>query len=275
MKKLKRSGRLVDMTNFLLNHPNQLIPLHHFAERYAAARSSISEDLAIVKEIFESEQMGYLTTVPGVSGGVRYEPAVSDGEAETLVDRLCRRLEEPDRLLPGGYLYMMDILGQPGWLNEIGRLLAGIYRGENIDVVMTMATKGIPLAYAVAACVDAPICIARRDHRVTEGSVVSINYVSGSANRVQTMSLARRSIPEGSNVLIVDDFMKGGGTARGMSELLTEVNARLAGIAVLVEAHRRERLIDDYISLVRLDEVNEKEKQIKATPGNYTKYLFS
>ncbi|QQK74265.1 pur operon repressor [Salicibibacter cibarius] len=273
MKKLKRSGRLVDMTNFLLKHPNQLIPLHRFSERYAAARSSISEDLGIVKEIFENEQMGYLTTVPGVSGGVRYEPAVSAREAEILVERLCRQLEEPDRLLAGGYLYMMDVLGQPGWMNEIGRLFAGIYRGENIDVVMTMATKGIPLAYAVAAYLDVPICIARRDHRVTEGSVVSINYVSGSAKRIQTMSLARRSIPEGSDVLIVDDFMKGGGTARGMSELLAEVNAHLVGIAVLVEARHSERLIDDYISLVRLDEVNEQEKKINACPGNYTAYL--
>lgn len=58
MKKLKRSGRLVDMTHFLLQHPNQLIPLTYFSERYQSAKSSISEDLTIVKSIFESEKRG-------------------------------------------------------------------------------------------------------------------------------------------------------------------------------------------------------------------------
>ncbi|SDJ17290.1 pur operon repressor [Natribacillus halophilus] len=273
MKKLKRSSRLVDMTYFLLQNPQQLISLSHFSERYGSAKSSISEDLAIIKDIFESERMGYLMTEPGVSGGIRYEPALSAGQAHALVDKLCSRLEDPERLLPGGYLYMMDVLGQPGLMNQVGRLFAGIYRGKHIDVVMTMATKGIPLAYAVASYLDVPVSIVRRDHRITEGSVVSINYVSGSAKRIQTMSLARRSIPAGSRVLIVDDFMKGGGTAKGMSELLTEVNAHLVDIAVLVEADTKERLIDDYISLVQLAEVNEQTNQIKASPGNFKHYL--
>ncbi|MBB6451522.1 purine operon repressor [Geomicrobium halophilum] len=272
-KKLKRSGRLVDMTYFLLQHPHQLVSLNFFADRYASAKSSISEDLTIVKEIFENEKMGYLTTLPGASGGVRYEPAVPFEEGNELVEQLCERLEEPDRLLPGGYLYMMDILGNPGMMNDIGRLFAGMYRGQNIDAVMTIATKGIPFAYAIATYLDVPVSIVRRDHRVTEGSVVSINYVSGSSKRIQKMSLARRSIPEGADVLIVDDFMKGGGTARGMSDLLTEVDAHLVGIAVLVEAQHPERLIDEYISLVRIAEVNEKTREIKAQPGNYREHL--
>ncbi|GAK09976.1 pur operon repressor [Geomicrobium sp. JCM 19038] len=273
MKKLKRSGRLVDMTYFLLQNPNQLISLTYFAERYQSAKSSISEDLTIVKSIFESEKMGYLTTVPGASGGVRYEPAVPLEEGEQLVQSLCERLEDASRLLPGGYLYLMDILGQPRFMNDIGRLFAGIYRSREVDGVMTVATKGIPLAYAIGNHLDVPVSIVRKDHRVTEGSVVSINYASGSSNRIQTMSIGRRSISEGANMLIVDDFMKGGGTAQGMAELLKEVKANLVGIAVLVEAATDERVIDDYISLVRLEEVNEKTKQIKAVPGNYSKHL--
>lgn len=72
MKKLKRSGRLVDMTYYLLQHPHEVISLTRFAERYQSAKSSISEDLVIIKEIFEEEGYGSLLTIPGASGGVKF-----------------------------------------------------------------------------------------------------------------------------------------------------------------------------------------------------------
>ncbi len=87
----------------------------------------------------------------------------------------------PDRLLPGGYLYLTDILGNPINCQKAGRIIASAYADTKIDVVMTVATKGIPLAYAVASQLNAPVVIVRRDNKVTEGPTVSINYVSGSA----------------------------------------------------------------------------------------------
>lgn len=56
--KWKRSERLVDMTHYLLEHPHQLIPLTYFAELYNSAKSSISEDLAIVKGTLKKEALG-------------------------------------------------------------------------------------------------------------------------------------------------------------------------------------------------------------------------
>ncbi|WP_088105942.1 pur operon repressor [Halalkalibacter urbisdiaboli] len=274
MKKLKRSGRLVDMTYFLLQHPHEVISLTHFSERYQSAKSSISEDLVIVKEIFEDEGYGSLLTIPGASGGVKYIPRMGQAEAEELVDGLIDKLAVPERILPGGYLYMMDLLGNPRFIHEVGRLFAAVLADKRIDAVMTVATKGIPLAYAVGQFLNVPVSIVRRDHRVTEGSMVSINYVSGSSKRIQTMTLARRSLSPGSRVFIVDDFMKAGGTIRGMIDLLEEFQADLVGIGVLVESVGvEERLIDDYMSLTRLSDVNVREKTIKVEPGNVLEQL--
>ncbi len=270
MKKIRRSGRLVDMTNFLLQHPHQLISLTHFSERYQSAKSSISEDLAIVKEIFESQSIGSLLTIPGASGGVKYIPMIDEKEAVQLIERICGDLSAADRLLPGGYLYMMDLLGNPRLMNEVGRLFAALFSDHKIDAVMTVATKGIPIAYGVGSYLDVPVSIVRRDHRVTEGSMVSINYVSGSSKRIQTMSLARRSLESGANVLIVDDFMKAGGTIRGMMDLLEEFDANVVGIGVLVEAiHVEERLVNEYISITKLSEVDVRNKQITVEKGNF------
>jgi purine operon repressor len=139
---------------------------------------------------------------------------------------------------------------------------------------MTVATKGIPIAYAVAQYLDVPVVIVRRDSKVTEGSTVSINYVSGSSKRIQTMLLAKRSLAVGSNVLIIDDFMKAGGTVNGMVSLLEEFDATVAGIGVLVESEDiEERLVDEYVSLVQLKDVNIKDKQIRVQEGNYLKYI--
>lgn len=268
--KYRRSDRLIDMTNYLLEHPRELIPLSFFSDRYHAAKSSISEDLAILKETFEERGIGSLQTVAGAAGGVQFFVKISRDEAKHFIQELCELVANPDRLLPGGYLYMMDILGNPNLVNKVGRLIASAYGDKEIDAVMTVATKGIPIAYAVADRLNVPVVIVRRDIKVTEGPTVSINYVSGSSKRIETMLLSKRSLAEGSKVLIVDDFMKAGGTINGMVNLLQEFNATVSGIAVLVEAEEiEERLVDDYISLLRLSNVDVKKRCISVHEGNY------
>ena len=272
--KFRRSERLVDMTYYLLENPGRLVPLTFFAERYSSAKSSISEDLTIIKETFEQRGIGSLVTVPGAAGGVKYMVRSNAEEAEAVIEELCQVMNSPERLLPGGYLYMNDILGNPQLMNKVGRLIASAYADQDINAVMTRATKGIPIAYAVAGHLNVPVVIVRRDNKVTEGPTVSINYISGSSKRIQTMLLSKRSLEQGSRVLVVDDFMKAGGTIHGMTSLLEEFNAIVSGIAVLIESEdTEERLVDQYLSLLKLSEVDMKDKRIHITKGNYFDHL--
>ncbi|MBP0727266.1 pur operon repressor [Bacillus sp. RG28] len=274
--KIRRSSRLVGMTHYLLQHPQQLVSLTFFSELYDSAKSSVSEDLAIIKQTFEQQGIGSLQTIPGAAGGVKYIPGISLEEANRVIDELCILISKPDRVLPGGYLYMTDILSNPNYVNSVGRIFASIFNKKKVDIVVTVATKGIPLAYAVANYLNIPVVIVRHDNKVTEGSTVSINYVSGSTKRIQTMTLAKRSIEPGANVLIIDDFMKAGGTVAGMQNLLKEFQANVAGIGVLVEAlNAEERLVEDYVSLIKLSEVNEKEQLISVEKGKFTEDLLS
>ena len=61
---------------------------------------------------------------------------------------------------------------------------------EKLDAVVTIATKGISLANAVANILNLPVVVIRKDNKVTEGSTVSINYVSGSSRKIETMVLS-------------------------------------------------------------------------------------
>lgn len=268
---MKRSSRIVGITNHFIQKPKHLFQLTYFSERYNASKSSISEDLTIVDEMFKHEEIGYLHRISGAAGGVQFVPSLSREKSIPLIKDMCEKLEDPNRILPGGYLYMSDLLGNPDIVRQVGQLFATTFAERNIDVVMTVETKGIPLAYAVAAHLHVPVIIVRRDPKVTEGSSVSINYVSGSSRRIQTMVLPRRSLTEGMKVCIVDDFMKAGGTINGMISLLDEFSANVAAIGVLAEADDEEddRIVEDYISLIKIKNVNMQNHTIDVSPGNF------
>nr|WP_279381666.1 pur operon repressor [Enterococcus sp. DIV2402] len=268
--KVRRSERLIDMTHYLLDHPHELISLTFFAKRYESAKSSISEDLAIIKKTFRERGTGLLDTIPGAAGGVIFVPMISKEEAREYVVALSERLSEQDRLLPGGYVYLSDLLGEPELLRQVGRIIASKYLGEKIDAVMTVATKGVPIAQAVSYYLNVPFVIVRRDSKITEGSTVSVNYVSGSSERIEKMELSKRSLKRGSRVLVVDDFMKGGGTINGMQGLIEEFEAELVGVTVFAEAKfRGERAVKEYNSLLFVEDVNTQTKTISVVPGNY------
>lgn len=267
---MKRSERLVDMVKYLLARPHTLIALSFFADRYGAAKSSISEDLAILRQTLANDQNGILETVAGAAGGVRYIPFVGKKEATNYLHDLADRIEDPDRILPGNFVYLSDILGSPQDLQQIGQLIATKYAYSNVDYVMTIETKGIAIAQAVSRFLNVPFVMVRRRPKITEGSTISVNYVASSSERVEKMELAKRLLPEGSNVLIVDDFMKGGGTLTGMEELVKEFKGTVAGMCVLCETkYASQKVVDDYQSLIKITEVDRTKKLIKVRPGNF------
>lgn len=268
---MKRSSRIVGITNYFIQNPKRLVQLTHFSDLYGASKSSVSEDLTIVDQMFRHEGIGYLKRYSGAAGGVQFIPFLSKEKSKPFIQDICEKLADPNRILPGGYLYMSDLLGNPTIVRKVGQLFATTFANLPIDVVMTVETKGIPLAYAVASYLNVPVIIVRRNPKVTEGSTVSINYVSGSLRRIQTMVLPRRSLEEGMKVCIIDDFMKAGGTITGMINLLEEFSANVQAIGVLAEAddEEDERIVEDYVSLVKIKNVNIKSNTIDVSFGNF------
>ena len=94
----------------------------------------------------------------------------------------------------GDIFYLSDLLAKPDVLHDLGKMIASAYKDKKIDAVMTVATKGVPIAQTVANYLNVPFVIVRRDSKITEGSTVSINYVSGSSSRVEKMELSKRNI---------------------------------------------------------------------------------
>ena len=274
--KVRRSNRLVDMTRYLMEHPRTLVSLKFFSERFGSAKSSISEDLSIVKHTFHTWGEGRLETIPGASGGAVLTPLYSKENAQKAIDNLVAEVNDDSRLLPGGYVYLSDLIGRPDILRQVGRLIATQYVDKDVDVIMTVETKGIPIAQSVAMYMNKPFVIVRNSSHITEGPTVSVNYVSGSVQRIKKMELSRRTLSAGANVVVVDDFMKGGGPLNGMPSLLKEFDAHLVGMTVLAEgnATNGKRLVDNCTSLIKVDAEDGETKSITARPGNFMTTVF-
>ncbi len=233
MDKIRRNERMSVMMKLLSSEPNRIHTLTSFCTLFGSAKSTISEDIDALRHLVAEFDLGEIETITGAAGGVLYRPLVSGAGACAYIEELCQRLSGTERVLPGDFLYYSDILSTPDIVNRMGEILATEYYGTSPDFVLTMETKGIPVAFATANALGVPLVIARHSSRVYEGSAVNINYVSGSGT-IETMSLSRRAVKENQRALIVDDFLRGGGTARGMMELMREFNISVVGSAFVM-----------------------------------------
>ncbi len=267
MEKIRRNQRIGTMVNILCNNPNKIFTLNYFSEMFQTAKSTISDDIDIIRELFNRFELGEIETVIGAAGGVRFLSRLYKKDA-TFIEDICKELSDPDRILPGGFLYMTDILFMPEVVQKFGEMLATQFHHTQPDFVITVETKGIPIALMTARALNCPVVVARRESKVTEGSTVSINYVSASSKRIQTMSLVKRSVQKGQKGLIIDDFMKGGGTAAGLMELLHEFEAEIAGVGVIISTEDPDqKKIKDYKSLMVLKQMDEIQRKVIVEPS--------
>lgn len=267
--RIKRSERLVDMTIFFLQNPKKITPLNFFTEKYQAAKSSISEDLTIIASIFEEKKMGTLITYAGARGGVEYQPNFAIEELKKELNSIKDEINHSKRLLPGGYIYTSDLLSNPEWLKRIGKIIGSKYVNQEIDTIMTISTKGVPIAQAVAYQLNVPFVIVRKSSKVTEGSTVSINYQPRSSSQeVEKMALSKNSLQPGSKLLLIDDFLRGGGTMIGLERMAAEFDCEVVDGVVFLE-HDSQAGTDNYRSLLKIKSVDPKSLEIEVELGNF------
>lgn len=256
MERIKRGERLAAMARILTVAPNRLHTLGEFCTLFDTAKSTVSEDIDILRESFSRFHLGTIITVAGASGGVMYRSLMNPQGGQDILEQLASTLSEPGRLLPGGFLYTADVCSNPDTTGKVGDILASMYCAHNPDFVLTMETSGIPVALMTARALDVPLVIARRDSRAYEGSAVKINYVAG-GDRIETMTLARKAVQPGKRALIIDDFTKGGGTLRGMAEMMNEFEAPVVGIGVMIAtAEPARKRIEGIKALLTLESTN-------------------
>lgn len=261
---MKRSERVAAIIKILSETPNKSYGLNYFCQLFGAAKSSISEDLQTAKQTLQTIEAGIIQTTPGVGGGVKYIPYISDEACSKLQDELCEKLSDGNRILGGGFLYTSDIMFDANIVRQAATVFARKFQESNADYIATIETKGIPVATMTAHMLNLPMIVIRRETKISEGSTLSINYFSGSSDRVQKMSVSKRAVVPGSKAIIIDDFMRAGGSVKGIHEILGEFDVKIVGTGVVIASTEpQKKKINDYCSLLYLGNVDESTKEIQ------------
>jgi xanthine phosphoribosyltransferase len=75
------------------------------------------------------------------------------------------------------------------------------------------------------------------------------------------ITVAKRFLNRGDNVLIIDDFLAKGGTAKGLIAILKEAGVNVLGYAVIIEKTFEEGRINiesegiDFYSIIKIDSI--------------------
>ena len=69
MERIRRNERMAALSRLLTASPNQIFTLSHFCELFGAAKSTLSEDIDILRDVFETFGLGKLDSVRGAAGG--------------------------------------------------------------------------------------------------------------------------------------------------------------------------------------------------------------
>lgn len=265
---MKRSHRVGAICQILTEAPERVFSLNYFCERFSAAKSSISEDISAAKEAIKISGYGYIETIAGASGGVRYVSDISDENAAIVQNSLSAMLREKNRILGGGFLYTSDIMYNPSIVKGMAQIFAKHFRMSGANYIATIETKGIPVAFMTAHLLNLPVVVVRREPKISEGATVSINYFTGSSERVQKMSISKRAAAPGSKALIIDDFMRGGGSIKGIAEILSEVDIDVVGTGVAIaNIEPKKKKVTDYFPIVYLGTVDEDKKTVEVIPN--------
>ena len=84
------------------------------------------------------------------------------------------------------------------------------------------------------------------------------------------MRISRRAVREGQRALIVDDFMRAGGTARGMVDMMREFSVTVVGVCVLISTKEPvKKRLDGVKSLLVIDETDESAGSANIHPANW------
>lgn len=124
-----------------------------------------------------------------------------------------------------------------GLLVKMGEAFADAFREDKPDLVLTVEASGIASAVTTAMALgNIPVVFAKKSKTrnitgdVYEAAVFS--YTHGVENHVR---VSKAYLPQGSRVLVIDDFLANGAAATGLCEIVEQARGTVVGIGICVE----------------------------------------
>ncbi len=150
-----------------------------------------------------------------------------------------------EKILKEGTVLPGDILKVDCFLNhrldvpfllEMGKEIARLYEGVDINKILTIETSGIPIAFAAAQFMNLPVVFVKKNRsgNISE-NVYSSRVESFTKKIVYDAVVSKEFLGKGDKVLLIDDFLAKGKALNGMMDILFQAGAELVGCAIAIE----------------------------------------
>ena len=150
-----------------------------------------------------------------------------------MTDLKSRIRHVPDFPKPGILFYdVTTLLRDPDGFRLSIDALATPFNDRGISLVIGVESRGFILGAAVADRIGAGFVPVRKPGKLPSASVratYDLEYGSDS------LEMHRDAIDQGQRVLIVDDLLATGGTARATVDLVKQIGGVVEGVAFLIE----------------------------------------
>ena len=155
------------------------------------------------------------------------------------MDKLKKRILEEgvalgsDRINVDGFInHRIDT----SFMDEIGEEFARRFAGVKVDKILTVEASGIAIAVSAARYFGfCPVVFAKKakPNTMNEG-VYQAPCMSFTKQTLNEITVAKKHLSEGENVLIIDDFLAHGEASKALASIVEMAGAKVAGIGIVI-----------------------------------------
>lgn len=128
--------------------------------------------------------------------------------------------------------HQMDIV----LFNEIGKEFKRIFSDCNITKILTIEASGIGIACIAAQYFNVPVVFAKKSlSKNIDGELLITQVKSYTHGMTYDVVVSKKFISPDDCVLIIDDFLANGCALLGLTQLVADAGASLAGAGIVIE----------------------------------------
>ena len=136
----------------------------------------------------------------------------------------------------------------PELMMELGREFSKRFADKKVTKILTVESSGIAVALTTALFFHVPVVFARKQKPSTMNeNLYSTKVFSFTKNVTNNVSVSKKFLAPGENILILDDFLANGEAAMGLVDLVHQAGSNVVGIGIVIEKSfqpGRNRLIE-------------------------------
>lgn len=147
---------------------------------------------------------------------------------------LKERIDEYPDFPKKGILFrdISPILKDPSALSFIIDEFSKVFHPNDVDVLAGIESRGFPIACALALRYKKGMIMIRKQGKLP-GRTKKLSYGIEYGNAI--MEIQKNAITKGQRVLICDDLLATGGTAKAAANLIEKIGGKVTGFAFLIE----------------------------------------